>query len=100
MYSDIVAIHVLVEGRVQGVGFRYYVMNCVGTKEIKGWVRNLQDGRVEVLAEGSKKDLTALLEEIQRGPNTSRVTKTIPNWEDASGELESFRAVASSSHSR
>jgi acylphosphatase len=69
------AIHVLVEGRVQGVGFRY---TCLGEGRrlgLTGWVRNTPDGDVEVWAEGREPKLEAFLAWLRRGPPLARVDR-------------------------
>lgn len=69
----------LVAGRVQGVGFRAFVVRCARSRGLRGWVRNLPDGRVEVAGEGEPAELDALEEDLRQGPRGSRV-----------GELERF----------
>lgn len=58
---------------------------------LRGWVRNRRDGRVEVLAEGERDALTALLEELRRGPRYARVEGVDIDWTEASGEFADFR---------
>lgn len=65
----------LVSGRVQGVGFRYHVLQCATRLGVVGDVRNLEDGRVEIRAQGSSDRLERLLDEIRRGPTWSRVER-------------------------
>ena len=63
----------LVHGRVQGVGFRWFVEREARTLGISGWVRNTPDGCVEVLAMGSREQLSTLLARLQAGPRAARV---------------------------
>ena len=63
----------VVKGRVQGVGFRWFVHREAGALGLKGWVRNTDDGRVEVMAAGSAEDLTELRAALERGSRGSRV---------------------------
>jgi acylphosphatase len=63
-----------ISGRVQGVGFRYYVEDAAANLGVYGWVRNLHDGRVEVLAFGTPEQLKELRGALQKGPMMSRVT--------------------------
>lgn len=63
--------HILVSGYVQGVGFRYYTKKTANNLGIKGWVRNLTDGRVEIMAEGEGVD--KFVEYVRRGPTSARV---------------------------
>ena len=66
-------IHVLVSGLVQGVGYRASVVVAARARGLRGWVRNLRDGRVELWAEGPAQDLAALLAACRRGPPAARV---------------------------
>ena len=79
-----------VSGRVQGVGYRYFVYKYASHLGLTGWVRNLKDGRVEVLAEGPAEVLESLLAELERGPGGSRVSEVKANWSPASGEFNLF----------
>lgn len=63
----------LIRGRVQGVGFRYFVAEQAQVLGLAGWVRNLADGRVEVLASGPLEELARLRCRIEQGPALSRV---------------------------
>ena len=73
-----------VTGRVQGVGFRYFVLREAETLGVHGWVRNRADGTVEALARGTKEELDRLHERIQEGPRWSRVVSV--SVADASDE--------------
>jgi len=64
--------HFLVRGRVQGVGFRWFVH-----LDLKGWVRNTEDGDVEVVVAGDPQNLAELRSSLQRGPRGSRVDRVI-----------------------
>jgi acylphosphatase len=66
-----------VAGRVQGVGYRYFVQEKAEELGLCGYVRNLRDGRVEVLAIGSGEKLRRLRQELEKGPIMSRVTEVI-----------------------
>jgi len=83
-------LHTIVHGRVQGVGFRYFVMESVRGLDITGWVRNRYDGTVEVMAEGSKSSLDQLLVMLKRGPRSSNVLKVKEDWSQATGEYSGF----------
>lgn len=65
--------HYLVKGRVQGVGFRWYVHREAAELNLRGWVRNTEDGHVEVVAAGESDDLAALRIALDRGSRGSRV---------------------------
>ncbi len=66
-------IKVLVSGRVQGVGFRYFVKSHADILDVKGCARNLVDGRVEVLMQGEELAIDTLLDHIKKGPRFSSV---------------------------
>ena len=80
----------LVSGRVQGVGFRWYVLQTARRCDVAGDVRNLPDGRVEVRATGSASCLASLLDEIRKGPRSSRVDEVLESVLDADQEFEGF----------
>jgi acylphosphatase len=63
----------LVRGRVQGVGFRWFVEREAHILQIAGWVRNNPDGTVEVLAQGTSEQLAGLQSRLQQGPRAARV---------------------------
>ena len=63
-----IARRALVSGRFQGVGFRFFAERAARSAGVKGWVRNLPDGRVETVAEGEEDAVTRYLEKIGRGP--------------------------------
>jgi len=65
--------HFLVKGRVQGVGFRWFVHREAAALELHGWVRNTEDGHVEVLARGDAESLSELAVALHRGSRGSRV---------------------------
>ena len=80
-----------VTGRVQGVGFRWFVEHAAVQLGVAGWVRNRGDGSVEVLASGTREQLHKLYAELLKGPRASRVEKV--EVEDAAPDtkLKSFR---------
>ncbi len=74
----------LISGRVQGVGFRYFVLRQAQALGLAGWVRNLRDGRVEVLAAGGEGAMAALEGRLWSGPPTAQVVEVQScHWEDA-----------------
>lgn len=86
-------LHFLIEGRVQGVGFRWFVHREASELELRGWVRNTEDGAVEVVAAGSAEELAELRQSLRRGPRGSRVDRLIEhplNDSEAKG-LSAFR---------
>jgi len=87
-------LKLLIEGRVQGVYFRASTHEVAQGLQVVGWVRNLADGRVEVLAEGSRDQLDLLLTFCRRGPPNARVDKLEETWTEARGGLGSgFRVT-------
>lgn len=83
-------LHAVVQGRVQGVGFRIFVYEQANALGLTGWVRNLGDGSVEVLAEGTPARLAGLLERLRKGPRGALVTHVAEEWDSAKGEYNSF----------
>ena len=80
-----------VRGRVQGVGFRWFVQAAAQRRGLTGWTRNLADGRtVEVVAEGPRAALEDLLAELRRGPSGARVESVSEAWAPATGEFSGF----------
>lgn len=78
-------------GRVQGVGFRYTTQQLAKGFDVTGSVRNLPDGRVELIAEGDKDELEAFLEEIGESGVASFIKEREVAWTDATGEFRGFR---------
>jgi acylphosphatase len=87
-------MHIFYSGRVQGVGFRYTAKNLAMGYEVTGAIRNLPDGRVELVAEGLKDELEA----FQRGIRESGLGGFISNeqltWEDPKGEFRGFEIIS------
>lgn len=81
-----VQYEVKITGRVQGVGFRYFVQKRANEFGIKGWVKNTRDGGVLVMARGDLKDMETFLEHLRIGPSMARVVKLekskLPGLED------------------
>lgn len=83
--------HIFVLGRVQGVFFRDHTQRWASSLHLKGWVRNLIDGRVEVLAEGDKEGIKNLISKLEEGPPFARVERVEVSWEEYKGEFDDFR---------
>ncbi len=83
-------MHAKVTGRVQGVGFRYFVLREAQSLGLTGWVRNRWDGSVEVVAEGDIEMLRSLAGVLKKGPPSSSVTEVDTDLQTASGEFGSF----------
>ncbi|KAB1643391.1 acylphosphatase [Gulosibacter chungangensis] len=67
------SVHVVISGRVQGVGYRYSTRQAAEDRRVTGWVRNLADGRVEAEFHGSTEAVDALLAWCEQGPPAARV---------------------------
>ena len=81
---------VFIKGRVQGVFFRENTKQRAEELEIKGWVCNLPDGRVEAVFEGDKVKITKMIDWIKKGPLLARVKRVDVQWEKPKNEFESF----------
>lgn len=91
MEQRMLSATIFVNGRVQGVGFRYFVyQNIISNYPLTGYVRNLRDGQVEVFLEGDKDVIEAALPLIERGPSHSYVTDMRVEWDEYRGEYRDF----------
>jgi acylphosphatase len=81
----------LVRGRVQGVGFRWFVEREADILKIAGWVRNNPDGTVEVLAIGTREQVADLRLRLQQGPRAARVDNVEESEAEAVAGLDSFQ---------
>ena len=78
-------------GKVQGVGFRYFVLENSKIMNVTGWVRNRFNGTVEIVSEGKKSNLEEFLTVLNQGPPSSNVSEVEVEWLDASNEFSSFK---------
>ena len=83
-------VHVFYTGRVQGVGFRLTAEEIATACEVVGWVRNLRDGRVELVAEAEEAVLERFLEAIRFGPMKNFINQETISWSNASGTFDEF----------
>ena len=83
-------VRAVVIGRVQGVGYRYWVVKHAQALRLSGWVRNRDDGNVELEAEGPRPLLDTFLELLQRGPTNSHVVRIVPFFTPAEGGFSGF----------
>ncbi len=88
--EEIQCLHAIVEGRVQGVGFRAFTEQHARNKELRGWVRNRPDGTVEIEAEGPKPVLDTFLEILDDGPRLAHVTQIVVDWKAANRQSNEF----------
>ncbi len=89
--NDQARVHVTVQGRVQGVGFRYYTYQIAQTLNLVGWVRNRWDESVEICAEGPRDVLETFLIQVHRGSRSAFVTQLDTTWETPTGEFQTFK---------
>jgi len=85
-----VSLRAIARGRVQGVFFRSFAEGHARRLGLKGYARNLSDGRVEVQAEGEREALEELLEQLHHGPPGARVEGVEVEWGEATGRFEGF----------
>lgn len=83
-------VHVWISGNVQGVFFRASTRRKAMDLSIKGWVKNLEDGRVEAVIEGEDKAVKEMIEFLQKGPFGAKITKFEAKEEKYTGEFEFF----------
>jgi acylphosphatase len=93
----IIRAHIHVRGRVQNVGFRAHVeYHAAQIGGITGWVRNVGNDTVEVVAEGERATVEKFIEFVKQGPHVSRVDETNVEYEEATGEFKEFGVKRSS----
>ncbi|ULA63482.1 MAG: Acylphosphatase [Nitrospira sp.] len=85
-----VRAHVLVSGRVQGVGYRAFAARAAAQRKLVGGVRNLGDGRVELDVEGPRETIESLLTELGVGPPAARVTAVTVEWNPGTSRFTEF----------
>ena len=90
---DRACLKAVVSGFVQGVGYRYYVLDAANILKLTGYAKNLSDGRVEVLAEGQKEDLELLAEKLKRGSYSSRVEGLDITWTKCENRHKEFQIL-------
>lgn len=84
------AVHLIARGRVQGVGFRFFVRQEAAGLGVVGWVRNCADGSVEIHAEGSRDQLNDLVDTIREGPAFGSVSDLDVDWIEPTGRYNAF----------
>ncbi len=91
MGAPLDALRAVVRGRVQGIGFREYVLTRARFLGLSAYVRNLPDGcSVEVVAVGVRPDLEQLLDYLREGPRISRIDAVDAEWREATGAYDGF----------
>ncbi len=84
-------MHVFISGRVQGVAFRHYTVKTALSLNLRGWVRNLDDGRVEAVFEGDDSAVDTMLAWCRKGPSSARVTLVDVQEGPFSGQYKDFK---------
>lgn len=84
------AVFIRISGLVQGVGYRYFVLRTAQKLGIVGYVKNLYDGGVEIIAEGESGPLNQLVEEAKIGPLSSDIRDMKIEWREPTGSFDSF----------
>jgi acylphosphatase len=95
--GEMARLEASVRGRVQGVGFRYFVISHAMRLGLTGWVSNEQDGSIRCVAEGSRPDLESLLEALREGPTSAIVEYVSEDWLPYTGHWGCFE-IRSSGH--
>lgn len=86
-------VHLVVQGRVQGVYFRASTQKEAQRLGVRGWVKNRPDGSVEITAQGSEQTLKEFIAWAHRGPSAARVDHVEQIWSDATGHFDLFQIV-------
>jgi acylphosphatase len=86
-------LHLIISGKVQTVGYRYQSRKKATLLNLVGYVKNLSDNSVELVAEGKEDNLTKLLEWCRIGPPTALVDKITESWENATNEFTDFKII-------
>ena len=91
--TEEIGAHIIVCGRVQGVGFRAFVQLEATKLQLHGWVRNCSDGSVESQVEGPRDQIERFLEKLHQGPTCSRVNSVKVDWKEANRQTEGFKIL-------
>ena len=94
---DLARLEATVHGRVQGVGYRYFVVSEAGALGLTGWVSNEYDGTVRCVAEGPRSGLERLLDELREGPASALIDEVSEDWLPYTGHWSSF-GIRSAGH--
>jgi acylphosphatase len=89
--TGLARLHLIISGRVQGVGFRFSAYDEAKELALAGWVRNLGGGEVEIVAEGKRENLQMLAAWAHLGPPSAHVTAVREDWLDFTGEFTDFQ---------
>ena len=86
-------LHLIIRGRVQGVGFRYFVQMIAMENQVTGWVRNKADGTVECMAVASSETLHAFVEKVKKGNRFARVDHIEINEREPEEPFSNFKVI-------
>jgi acylphosphatase len=89
--ANLARVQVLISGRVQGVFFRAYTRDQAVARGLRGWVRNLPDGRVAAVFEGDREKIDSMLAWCRQGPPYAAVDEVLTDWQPYQGESHDFR---------
>ena len=88
--TDLASVQAIVYGYAQGVFFRAFASRWATELGLTGYARNVPGGRVEINAEGERKQLEKLIDHLKVGPSAARVKKVVTNWSEYSGNYSVF----------
>ena len=91
--EDNLTVNMKITGKVQGVGFRYFVLRQAQELGINGWVSNKSNGNVEAFAQGEKADLERFIAKVKEGPSFSRVEDVSLNWVNEAEQYFGFEII-------
>ncbi len=91
--NELARLQIHVSGLVQGVNFRWFTQRRAADLGVTGWVRNMPDGSVQVMAEGEKRALESLLDAVREGPSAAVVESVDTQWESPTGEFGRFEVL-------
>jgi acylphosphatase len=87
------SLSIRIEGRVQGVGFRYWTVKLARSLFMNGWVRNMPDGSVKIQAQGDSVNMAAFIDDLENGPPGAMVRKIITEPSAVNENLKSFEIL-------
>lgn len=87
---NFVRMNAVVKGYVQGVGYRFFAIRKAKEYNITGWVKNLDDGSVQVVAEGERSIIEEFIKDLKIGPHSASVSDIDIRWEKYTGEFKDF----------
>ncbi len=90
MVNELKTVHIIVQGTVQGVGFRYYTRQLASGLELSGFVKNLSNGDVEILAEGDKQSLQDLINDLQTKDMAEYIANLQVEWSSYQNKYKDF----------